>query len=242
MEATPPSATAASASPYALSDELARLCLPQAYQDSYRRLAWVNSICALFLMIGLIGLNPPKLNVRELPPLNEIIPIIIQPPDDAPEPEPKPDMDKPPEPDEVITEQPVVATLVAANPANVAFALPVKGPVILAPAKFAAPPAREIKNSEGKAVRLSSTDEDWGGKSDKAEYPALAQRRGYQGRVLLEIGFDAGGTVVSVSVKTSSGYTLLDEAAVEKVRRDLRLRTPPGEPRVFLKEFQFQLR
>jgi len=241
MEATTPANSATTRGEYSLSDDLARLCLPQEYQDSYRRLAWVNSICALFLIIGLIGLNPPALIVKELPPLNEIVPVVIQP-EEQPEPETKPEMDRPPETDEVITDQPVVATVVAANPANVAFALPVKGPVILAPAKFAAPPARDIKPTEGKVTRLASSDEDWGGRSDQPEYPGMAQRRGYQGKVLLEIGFDATGKVVSVTVKNSSGYPMLDEAAVEKVKLHLRLRTPPGEPRVFTKEFIFQLR
>ena len=87
-----------------------------------------------------------------------------------------------------------------------------------------------------------SGDEDWGGKSDKPEYPSLARRRLYQGKVLLEITFDANGAVISARVKTSSGYTILDEAAIEKVKSDLRLRVPPGEPRVFVKEFTFQLR
>lgn len=240
-----PTTPASAPGSYALSDDLARLCLPQEYRDSYRRLAWVNSICALFLVIGLIGLNPPPISVRELAPLNEIIPVVIEQPEQAPEPEPKPEDEPPPETKEIITDQPVVATVVAANPATVAFALPVKGPVILAPAKFAAPPAREVRpnqNQNATVTRLARDDEDWGGKSEKPEYPSLAQRRGYQGKVLLEIGFDATGAVVSVTVKTSSGYTLLDEAAVQKVKSDLRLRTPPGAPRLYTKEFTFQLR
>ena len=241
METTTPASSAATRGQYSLSDDLARLCLPQEYRDSYRHLAWVNSICALFLIIGLIGLNPPKIVVKELLPLNTIVPVVLEP-EEPSEPEMKNETEKPPETDEIITDQPVVATVVAANPANVAFALPVKGPVILAPAKFAAPPAHEIKATEGKVTRLGSGDEDWGGKSDQPEYPALAQRRVYQGTVTLEIGFDAAGAVVSVGVKKSSGYTLLDDAAVQKVKRDLKLRTPPGEPRVFIKDFLFQLR
>jgi len=241
MNATTTPVNPATSGQYALSDDLARLCLPQEYRDSYRGLAWVNSICALFLIIGLIGLNPPKIVVRELPPVNEIVPVVIQP-EEQPEPETKPETEKPPETEDLITDQPVVATVVAANPANVAFALPVKGPVILAAAKFAAPPAHEIKATEGKVTRLASGDEDWAGKSDQPEYPSLAQRRGYQGKVILEIGFDATGAVISVTVKNSSGYTMLDEAAVQKVKRDLHLRTPPGEARVFTKEFTFQLR
>jgi protein TonB len=240
MDVTPPPANPVT--PYSLSDDLARLCLPQEYRDSYRRLAWVNSICALFLIIGLIGLNPPPIVVREMPPLNDFRPVDLRQPEQPPEPETKSETEKPPETDEIITDRPVVATVVAANPATVGFALPVKGPVILAPAKFAAPPAHEIKAIEGKITRLASGDEDWGGKSDQPEYPPLAQRRVYQGTVTLEIGFDATGAVVSVTVKKSSGYAILDDAAVQKVKSGLRLRTPPGELRVFTKDFTFQLR
>ena len=229
------------ASGYTLTDDLAQLCLPQEYSDANRSLAWVNSIGALFLIIGVIGLNPSAITRRELPPLNDTVPVIIQP-EEQPEPEIKNETEKPSEPEEMTTDQPVVATVVAANPATVGFALPVKGPVIISAARYAAPPAREIKSTQGPVTRLARDDEDWGGRSDRPEYPSLALRRGYQGRVLLEIAFDAGGTILSVTVKSSSGYLMLDEAAVQKVKTDLRLRTPPGSPVVFQKEITFQLR
>ena len=40
---------------YELKDELARLCLPQANRDANLKLAWVNSVCILFLLIGILA-------------------------------------------------------------------------------------------------------------------------------------------------------------------------------------------
>src|SRR5438094_257466 len=84
---------------YALSSELARLCLPAEYRDDTRTLAWVNSICFLFLVIGLIGLKAPKVVVRPLNPPAEIVPVVLAPPEEPPktEPEVKPDEPQPQE-------------------------------------------------------------------------------------------------------------------------------------------------
>src|SRR5262245_22723196 len=137
MDAATSQSSLAQPTHYTLSGDLARLCLPQEYRDAYRKLAWVNSVCVLFLVIGVIGLNPPPVVVPQLPPLNVVVPVVIQRPAEQPKPETKTETETPPETEEVVVDRPVVATVVAANPANVAFALPVKGPVILVPAKYA---------------------------------------------------------------------------------------------------------
>ena len=57
---------------YELKDELARLCLPAANRDPNRKLAWVNSICILFLLIGIFGArrgliaSSPRRRLRKL--------------------------------------------------------------------------------------------------------------------------------------------------------------------------------
>src|SRR6476659_5171951 len=98
---------------YRLSDDLARLCLPQEWKDSYRTLAWVNSICFLFLLVGLVGLRPPRVIHKPLSELVEAVPVIFTPPDEPPktEPEVKPDEDQP---KDVPTDTPQVVTVVAA--------------------------------------------------------------------------------------------------------------------------------
>ncbi len=50
-------------------------------------------------------------------------------------------------------------------------------------------------------------------------YPRLARERGWQGRVVIEIAVIADGTVDRAEIDQSSGYRLLDQAALRVVRR-----------------------
>jgi protein TonB len=52
----------------------------------------------------------------------------------------------------------------------------------------------------------------------KPAYPALARRMGYQGTVELELLVAVEGTVGAARLVRSSGYTLLDSAALKAVR------------------------
>src|SRR2546427_10532537 len=108
---------------YQLSDELARLCLQLELRDSYRRLAWVDSVCILFLVMGLIGLRPPRIIERPVTPPAEIVPVVFTPPEEQPKPEPTVNQEQPKEePQETTVETPQIPTVVAANAPNVAFA------------------------------------------------------------------------------------------------------------------------
>jgi protein TonB len=49
-------------------------------------------------------------------------------------------------------------------------------------------------------------------------YPRSAKRRGHQGTVLLSVHVSTTGRVDDLKVKTSSGFTVLDKAALEAVR------------------------
>lgn len=51
------------------------------------------------------------------------------------------------------------------------------------------------------------------------DYPLLAQRRGLQGRGSVRVRIDRDGRVIDRSVVTSTGQGVLDEAALEMVRR-----------------------
>ena len=100
---------------YPLTSDLARLSLPQTFQDSSKTLGWVNSILLLFVTIGVVGIYQPKIFVREIAPPTDVVPVIFTPP-----PEPPP-VDQPP-PEEIpearpneLPEQPAVVTRVAAN-------------------------------------------------------------------------------------------------------------------------------
>lgn len=228
---------------YAVASDLSKLCLPQEYKDTNRRLAWVNSICCLFLLIGFVGLKPPRVHLKPLSDVTEIVPVVIVPPEDTPPPKPA---EQPPEPEpaaETTLDAPVVATVVAADASTAAFAVPVEGPVVLAPTRFAAPPPRILKPPpDARPVALQAAEEDWGGSSNQPDYPGLAQRNGYQGTVSLEITFDPSGAVQSAKVLKSSGYSVLDNAALDKVKKHLRLRAAPGGIRAYTKDFTFRLR
>ena len=62
-----------------LKDELARLCLPEAGRDPDRLLAWANSVCLAFLLIGLFGARRGLVDIRAVPPLDEPVPVITEP-------------------------------------------------------------------------------------------------------------------------------------------------------------------
>jgi len=53
----------------------------------------------------------------------------------------------------------------------------------------------------------------------KPPYPQEARDKGYQGRVLLEVEVLANGKVGDIFVKQSSGYDLLDQCALETVKK-----------------------
>ncbi len=49
-------------------------------------------------------------------------------------------------------------------------------------------------------------------------YPRLARRRGWQGEVLLQVRVGSSGKVLTARVERSTGYPVLDRAALEAVR------------------------
>lgn len=50
-------------------------------------------------------------------------------------------------------------------------------------------------------------------------YPLLAQRRGWQGRVVLAFSVEANGTIQHIRVASGSGYSILDTSAVTALSR-----------------------
>jgi protein TonB len=50
-------------------------------------------------------------------------------------------------------------------------------------------------------------------------YPEIARERGWEGVVLLTVGVAADGRAETIAVGRSSGHAVLDQAALEAVRR-----------------------
>jgi len=58
-------------------------------------------------------------------------------------------------------------------------------------------------------------------------YPFRGRRAGYEGTVLLTVEVGADGSVLAVSLKESSGYGILDQAAIETVEKKWRFEPYP---------------
>lgn len=59
------------------------------------------------------------------------------------------------------------------------------------------------------------------------QYPKIAQMRGWEGEVLLEVHCDEKGQVISTEVKKSSGHKVLDDQAITMVKKAAPLPQPP---------------
>jgi periplasmic protein TonB len=59
----------------------------------------------------------------------------------------------------------------------------------------------------------------WRRVAELKRYPTSARLNGYEGRVVVRAVIKADGNLMDVQVHKSSGYELLDEAALEVVRK-----------------------
>jgi len=73
------------------------------------------------------------------------------------------------------------------------------------------------------------------GHNPQPKYPKAARKAGYQGRVLLEVLVAVEGSPKEIKVRESSGYKVLDQAAVEAVQKWQFVPAKRGE--VFLEEW-----
>lgn len=53
----------------------------------------------------------------------------------------------------------------------------------------------------------------------KPKYPKLARKRGWQGRVVLSVHINEEGRPVDIQIKQSSGYKILDRAALKALKK-----------------------
>ncbi len=182
----------AGAHQYALSSDLSRLCLPSEFKEPHRRLAWMNSICFLFLVVGLVGLKAPQVVVRPLSKVEDTVPVIFTPPPEQPKAEPEVKQDEPTEPQDTTADTPQVITVLAvANSSAVAFSVPVQGAVTVAEARYATPPPPvNYKPPQPTKFDPNAAGE---GSYPAPNYPTAALRGRHQGTVTIEIVVDANG-------------------------------------------------
>jgi TonB family protein len=201
-----------------LSD-LPRFCLERDTAEAKRTLAWVNSICLAYLIIGIMGLNPPAPEINRRPSApEEAVPTVIEPliaPVQAITAEANPEE----APEEKNSEGAGVA--VTADSSAIAFSVPTVGNVLVPLSMAQAPPAHPMEGAV--AINRPHIEEigvtGTGGSRPPPTYPYESLMEREQGTVVLLIEVDEAGKIASVTVKRSSGHVRLDQAAADQVRR-----------------------
>jgi TonB family protein len=216
---------------YELKDELARLCLPAANRDSSQRLAWINSVCILFLIVGIFGARRGLISIKPAPPLEQIIPVVIEPMILPPQ-----ETTEKKETDEDKNDPPQVAVVIPQTP-NINFSVPTIGSLIV-PANLAAAPPLEPMRTAAQIGSLNNTGS--GGERPVPPYPLIAKQTGEQGTVVLLLGGDAAGNIVSVDLKESSAFPILDRATVDFIKRRWHLQPGTGN-QLFQTSITYQL-
>lgn len=91
-------------------------------------------------------------------------------------------------------------------------------PAPSAPVTAPADPKPVVAAPAAEPVSQARFDADYL-KNPAPPYPPLSRRMGEEGKVILRVSVSASGTADSVDIKTSSGSTRLDDAAVNTVKR-----------------------
>lgn len=130
-------------------------------------------------------------------------PVVVAEPDAQPEPPPPPRKPAVPQaaskaPAPAPSSAPISAALAASQPSAGAQIAVLSPPAVEQPLV----PPRPVGAAAGNV---------------KPDYPSEARRRGQQGRVLLHVDVSAAGAPISVTVSSSSGHELLDQAALRAV-------------------------
>lgn len=153
----------------------------------------------------------------------------------APEPEPLPEPGPEPEPEPTPTPVPVPVpepkqtrlqkkiTPVTIRPIKQKHRLqPVpKKPAATAPSLESKPivAKRPVKAAEPSTPRAIVKAKPIYHKNPKPTYPPIAKRRNWQGTTILLVDVSKQGEVKQISIEKSSGYKMLDKAALNSVKR-----------------------
>ena len=146
-----------------------------------------------------------------------IVGIMLPPPVAPPQPKLKPLPKSQPQPKPQPKQKPKPKPLPKAPPSEKAVSAP--------PVKPTPPPVRTTKTAPAKkaapaAPAIQPPSAEAQGLNNKAPlYPQLSRKKKEQGTVLLLILVKADGTVGEIKLKTSSGFSRLDQAAKQAVKR-----------------------
>jgi protein TonB len=231
-------------------------------QDDERQLLRVFTLAAWItcLGVGIVGLSVPypwpRPPPKEPPPVQaqllkvQITPQELPPPEVAktavPQAAENDEPQSPLPPDTPSAPPPPPALMAVAAPsAQVAFAMPVKGPARIVdagkaiPTRAAPTPTTQAVRTGPPAVRRIIYGQGEG-VQPAPEYPREAVIAHEQGSVVVRFTVDEEGNVQSAQAESPSPWPLLNQAALRAVRDTWRF--APGPPRSYEVNIQFQLR
>ncbi|MGA2661311.1 MAG: energy transducer TonB [Verrucomicrobiota bacterium] len=204
---------------YELRSELARSLLHATDRDPNRTLAWMNSVCILFLLIGAAGSKPAVVAIKPLPAIEEVTAAIVEPL--PPPPQAQPEQLNQEQSNEETPDTPQVVVVTPDAPA-INFAVPTIGNLVVPNAIAKAPPLAPLGpvaplRRQPILLNLNSTGSS--GERPQPPYPKIALAQGQQGSVMLRMTVDEAGLITTIEVAQSSGFPILDRSALEFVKR-----------------------
>lgn len=250
---------------YVLQDALAQYSLPNAHQDSLRKVAWTNMLCSCVLAAGLLGVQTPvqvMMNLsreeRVLVPIEE-----IQSPSPIRQAFQPADQSQPAEPDTQPLEPPAVAPSVAPTTAQVNFAIPVEGPTtivrdilkgapptrnptlttaaITAPQAAPVQPAKPVK-SAGPAGPAKFSQGSFRGEFPDMQFENFSKefRNRNRGKALsarIQWDLTPAGAATNFVVLKASGVPEFEREIIRWMKRKYRF-DPPGQPFVLFQDIE----
>ncbi|MGR3966931.1 TonB family protein [Pseudomonas sp. 910_23] len=149
----------------------------------------------------------------EIPPMtiefSQPAPPVVETPPPVPPPPPSPVVEPPPVVDELAAKPAPPKPIVKPKPKPAPKPVE-QPPASPTPAPPAPPAPAPVTPASANAAYL---------KNPAPEYPSLAQRRGWEGTVLLRVHVLASGKPGEIQVQKSSGRQQLDDAALAAVKR-----------------------
>lgn len=199
----------------AVRSELARFCLPSTRRETGLWLAWVNSVCLVFLVVGVMGVRTPLPRERAREPVEASNIPVVELPLTAPTPRVmrRAEESVAPVVEAVAMPTPVVVTW---EQPSVVFAVPEVGEILAT-----VPPLKSV--SSPSFIPLPAPVDlarDLGTRYFPAPQwtPRLMQAR-MSGTVVLLITVDNNGGVQEIRIRQSTGHRALDEHTVNHVKR-----------------------
>jgi hypothetical protein len=233
-----------------VTSDIAQFCLPQASRDANQKFAYVSSICFAFLVIGMTGVKTPRFVQKPLPEIIEYMPVdIVNPPvEQQPPAETAEQTEMTETPPDTPSDAPVIATVVASNPSAVAFAVPVEGPVIFRPAKYAGPPPAVLPRPrpapvaapKPQVVVFSRAKGGTGGYHPLPSYISGTLPSGASVVAEFLVKTDTNGVPIEVEVQKTSGSLELDRRSAQFIKT--RWKMDASESLLWLAPIEFNVK